>query len=458
MRILGLSYLFLKMVNGCASAWVCAVQYRSQWFVGFALLLVLCWQPEVNAELRIEIVEGVESAIPVAVVPFAQPWRGASEASSIDRVIAADLYRSGRFTLTPKESMLNRPYQVENVDYRDWRLLGVEALIIGQLKQVGDDLFDVRFELLDAIKKQRLTGARYSAVSGNELRRLGHYIADQVFRQLTGVEGVFSTRIAYVASKNGRYGLQVADVDGRNPVGVLSSPEPVMSPSWSADGKFLSYVAFDQGRPAIFTQQVSTGERKKLKQFKGINGAPAWSPDGRELAITLSKEGSPDIFIYRLDNGELTRLTHHYAIDTEPAWSPDGKQIYFTSDRGGRPQIYKIGRLGGPAQRVTLNMGKYNADAAVSPDGNYLAVVNSQGREGYRIGLIDLAESEMTLLSSGALDESPSFSPNGQLIIYTSTRGSSESLAVVSVDARVRQQLALQHAKVREPSWSPFNR
>ncbi|MBL4623239.1 MAG: Tol-Pal system beta propeller repeat protein TolB [Immundisolibacteraceae bacterium] len=433
-------------------------KHGSQYLAGFVLLFALCWQPPVIAELRIDIVEGVESAIPVAVIPFAQPWRGASAESSIDRVITADLYRSGRFTLTPKESMLNRPYHAKDVDYRDWRLLGVEALIIGQLEQVGDDLFDVRFELLDAIKKQRLTGARYSAVPGNELRRLGHYIADQVFRQLTGVDGVFSTRIAYVASKGGRYGLQVADVDGRNPVGVLSSPEPVMSPSWSANGQYLSYVAFDQGRPAIFTQEVSTGERRKLKQFKGINGAPAWSPDGQELAITLSKDGSPDIFIYRLDSDELTRLTSHYAIDTEPAWSPDGKQIYFTSDRGGGPQIYKISRLGGPAKRITINMGKYNADASVSPDGKYLAVVNSQGRKGYRIGLVDLVQSEMTLLSSGALDESPSFSPNGQLIIYTSTRGNSESLAVVSVDARVRQQLALQHAKVREPSWSPFNR
>ena len=425
----------------------------------YALALIgLFWQPLVSAELRIDIVEGVESAIPIAIVPFAQPWRGGSAESAIDRVISADLYRSGRFALTSKESMLSRPYEAKDVDYRDWRLLGVEALLIGQLDRVGDNLFDVRFELLDAVKKQRLTGARYTAVTGGELRRLAHYISDQVFRQLTGVDGVFSTRIAYVASKNGRYGLQVADVDGRNPVGVLSSPEPVMSPSWSANGEYLSYVAFDQGKPAIFTQQVSTGERSKLKQFKGINGAPAWSPDGRELAITLSKDGSPDIFIYQLDNGELTRLTHHYAIDTEPAWSPDGKQIYFTSDRGGRPQIYRINRDGGPVKRITLDMGKYNADASVSPDGNFLAVVNSQGRKGYRIGLVDLNKSEMTLLSSGALDESPSFSPNGQLIIYTSTQGNNESLAVVSVDARVRQQLALQHAKVREPSWSPFNR
>ena len=427
--------------------------------LSFSLLVtVLLWQPVSTAELRIDILQGVESAIPVAVVPFAQPWRGGSAESAIDRVISSDLYRSGRFSLTDKDSMLSRPYDSKDVDYRDWRLLGVEALVIGQLDRVGDNLFDVRFELLDAVKKQRLTGARYSAVPGGDLRRLAHYISDQIFRQLTGVDGVFSTRIAYVASKNGRYGLQVADVDGRNPVGVLSSPEPVMSPSWSANGKYLSYVAFDQGKPAIFTQEVSTGERRKLKQFKGINGAPAWSPDGRELAITLSKEGSPDIFIYQLGSGDLTRLTHHYAIDTEPAWSPDGKYIYFTSDRGGRPQIYKISRGGGPARRITANMGKYNADASVSPDGKFLAVVNSQGREGYRIGLIDLTKSEMTLLSSGALDESPSFSPNGQLIIYTSTRGNSESLAVVSVDARVRQQLALQHAKVREPSWSPFNR
>ncbi|MEL0081607.1 MAG: Tol-Pal system beta propeller repeat protein TolB [Gammaproteobacteria bacterium] len=410
-----------------------------------------------RGELRIDITTGVDSAIPLAVVPFAQPWRGGSAQTGIDQIISDDLRRSGWFELTPPDSMLKRPYRSEDVDYRDWRLLGVEALLIGQTERVAADQFDVRFELLDAVKQQRLAGAKYSAVPGSELRRLAHFVADQVFRQLTGIDGIFSTRMAYVTSVNDRYQLQVADIDGRNPVGVLTSPEPIMSPSWSSDGQHLAYVAFDQGKPAIFRQQLSTGDRKKLTQFDGINGAPAWSPDGQHLALTLSKDGSPDIYLLQLSSGRLTRLTSHYAIDTEPVWSPDGEQIYFTSDRGGRPQIYRISRHGGKATRVTINMGKYNADASISPDGKFLAVVTSNGNNRYRIGLVDLETSTMTHLSEGPLDESPGFSPNGRLIIYTRTRDNSESLAVVSVDVKVRQRLGLQHAKVREPAWSPFS-
>ncbi|RLA09853.1 MAG: Tol-Pal system beta propeller repeat protein TolB [Gammaproteobacteria bacterium] len=420
-------------------------------------LVAMLWQVGVLAELRIDITQGVESAIPIAVVPFAQSAQGTSAEPGIDQLVTADLQRSGWFALTPVESMLNRPYKSEDVDYRDWRLLGAEAVLIGQVEMVAPDRFDVRFELLDAVKQQRLAGARYSSVAKSEMRRLAHVIADQVFRQLTGIDGIFSTRIAYVTTTNGRHELQVADIDGYNPVGVLTSPEPIMSPSWSANGRELAYVAFDQGRPAVFVQELSTGKRRKVAQFRGINGAPSWSPNGQELALTLSKDGSPDIYIMQLATGKLTRLTDHYAIDTEPAWSPDGQQLYFTSDRGGKPQIYRISRHGGATTRVTINMGKYNADASVSPDGKYLAVVNNSGQNGYQIGLVDLQASQLTPLSSGRLDESPSFSPNGRLIIYTRTQANSESLAVVSIDAKVRQQLALQQAKVREPAWSPFS-
>lgn len=411
-----------------------------------------------RAELVIDITQGVDATIPIAVVPFAQPWRGGTADSGIDQVISADLSRSGWFSLLPAESMLERPFQSANVDYRDWRLLNVEAIVVGRVELTGPDLFDVRFELLDTVRGERLLGARYSAVSAAELRRLGHHIADQVFKQLTGVEGVFSTRIAYVSSTPGRYQLQVADIDGRNPVGVLASPEPVLSPAWSHDGEHLAYVAFEHGRPGIYRQEVATGNREKLTEFDGINGAPAWSPDGRELAITLSKAGSPDLYLYNLSDGLLTRLTSHYAIETEPAWSPDGRFIYYTSDRGGRPQIYRIARQGGASERITVDMGPYNARPSVSADGKYLAVVNSQGDGNYRIGLVDLEQSHMTLLSDGRLDESPSFAPNGRLIIYTKTRGNDELLAVISIDAKVRQQLALQQASVREPAWSPFVR
>ncbi len=426
-------------------------------------LVFLAWQPVAQADLTIEITEGVEGALPIAVVPFG--WRGKNRPSEdVASIINDDLHRSGRFKTLPQVDMLARPSSGEEVMFKDWRTLGVEYLVVGQVQQTAAKSYTVRFQMFDVYRGEQLTGYSIPTKQVN-LRSTAHRIADLVYEKLMGLPGAFATRVAYITSIRGagepgkkkiRVDLRVADADGHNPQTIVSSTEPLMSPSWSPDGRKIAYVSFEEGQSAIYVQEVFTGQRQKVTSYKGINGAPAWSPDGRKLAMALSKGGNLDIYVFDLATRKLKQITRHYAIDTEPAWSPDGRFIAFTSDRGGKPQIYQAPAYGGKAKRLTFQ-NAYNARASYSPDGKSLALVTRE--EGnYRIAVQDLESGIMQVLSSGNLDESPSFAPNGSMIIYASKAGQRGVLAAVSVDGRVRQRLALQEGDVREPIWSPFEK
>jgi TolB protein len=291
------------------------------------------------------------------------------------------------------------------------------------------------------------------------MRPVGHQIADLIYEKLTGVPGYFNSQIAYVAAtgkpESRLFQIVIADADGANPITVATSREPLMSPAWSPDRRQLAYVGFERGRSAIYLHTLATGELKRFSAEKGINGAPAWSPDGKQLAVTLSFERNPDIYIIDIASGARRQITNHFAIDTEPSWSPDGKQIAFSSDRGGQPQIYVAPSSGGEARRVTFE-GKQNLCPRFSPDGKSLALVNVN-ESGYRIGLLELATRELRILSSGPLDESPSFAPNGAVIIYAAQGRQGAELATVTVDGRIRQRLT-QPGDVHKPAWSPLIR
>ncbi|MEW8625048.1 MAG: Tol-Pal system beta propeller repeat protein TolB [Candidatus Thiodiazotropha sp.] len=423
------------------------------------LLVFLACHSVVKAELTIEITEGVEGALPIAVVPFGMQG-GGQPAVDLAEVINADLQRSGRFKTIPRADMLSRPTSDREVEFKDWRALGVENLVVGQVESTGAGTYQVQFQLLDVYRGQQLTGYSIPTTASN-LRSTAHRIADIIYENLLGIPGAFSTRVAYITSTrladgNSRIGLNVADADGHNPETIVTSSEPLMSPAWSPDGMKIAYVSFEGGQSAVYVQGVYTGKRQKVTSFKGINGAPSWSPDGRKLALTLSKGGNPDIYIYDMRSRKLQQITRHYSIDTEPAWSPDGKSLVFTSDRGGRPQIYRVSAFGGKAQRVTFE-NSYNARASFSPDGKLLTFV-TQDEGNYRIAVQDLKTGVMQVLSQGRLDESPSFAPNGSMIIYGAKAGRRGVLAAVSTDGRVRQRLALQEGDVREPDWSPFKK
>ncbi|MCP5414463.1 MAG: Tol-Pal system beta propeller repeat protein TolB [Chromatiaceae bacterium] len=428
------------------------------------LLLVLSvglYLPVHASTLTIEITQGLEGALPIAVVPFA--WRGDAStppAHEVGGVVSADLQRSGRFKPLPTSQMLARPTRGEEVDFRDWRALNVENLVVGEVTPNGPGGYLVKFYLYDVFRGEQVTG--YSLpTTVRDLRATAHHIADIIYETLTGQPGAFATRIAYVTSersgkdKKETVELRIADADGYGPQTIVSSSEPIMSPAWSPDGRQIAYVSFENAQPSIWVQELLTGKREKLTSFKGINGAPAWSPDGRFLALTLSKDGNPDIFVMDIARRSLRALTRHGAIDTEPAWAPDGKSLVFTSDRGGSPQIYKVSVSGGEASRVSFE-GSYNARASFAPDGRMLTMVTRVDGQ-YRIATLDLATRDYRVMSTGRLDESPSFAPNGSMIIYATRVNDKGVLAAVSTDGRVQQRLRLQEGDVREPVWSPYH-
>jgi TolB protein len=405
------------------------------------------------AELTIEITQGIESALPVVVVPFA------SQGAPVDirNIVNADLERSGYFKMLSEQMMTSRPGSPAEVEFKSWQDLGQNYLVIGRVNSNGGGQYNVEFQLFDVYKGSQLIGYQMNS-SAADLRKTAHYISDLIFEKLTGKKGVFSGRISYITSnslgnKKWTYQLQVADADGMTPQTIATSNEPLMSPAWSPDGKQIAYVSFERKAAAIYVQTLTTGARTRVAEFSGINGAPAWSPDGTRLALTLSKDGSPDIFVLNLASHALTKITNSLAIDTEPTWSPDGNNIVFTSGRGGKPQLYIASSQGGNEQRLTFT-GDYNARATFSPDGKYLAMVHGNGNN-YRIGLMDMSTRSINVLTSGPTDESPSFAPNGTMILYASRKGGTGFLSAVSIDGKMQQKLVFNSGEVREPAWSP---
>jgi TolB protein len=357
--------------------------------------------------------------------------------------------------------MVSRPTLPEQVDYQDWQLLKVDVVVIGRVIQDGPDRYTVMFQLFDILRSEQLIGYRLTT-PGADLRLTAHRVSDMIFEELTGIPGVFSTKVAYVSelreSGQQRFRLIVADADGANAQVVADSPDPLMSPAWSPDGRQLAYVSFEGQQSAVYIQTLRSGVRDRVSAREGVNGSPAFSPDGRRLALTLSRDpGNLDIFMLDLTTQVLNRLTNNPAIDTEATWSADGQSIYFTSDRSGGPQIYRVdARPGAQAERVTFE-GIYNSRARMSPDGRQLALVH-QDRGNFRIAVVDPRTGLTQVLSNGALDESPSFAPNGALIIYATRDNGRGVLSSVSTDGRIQQQIAAVAGDVREPVWSPYAR
>ncbi|MFT3756715.1 MAG: Tol-Pal system beta propeller repeat protein TolB [Pseudoxanthomonas sp.] len=410
-------------------------------------------------QLEVDLIGGRESATPIAVVPM--PYQGSAGVPETDiaKVVAADLDRSGQFRSLPEKALVERPTRGAEINYPTWKALRQDYIVVGRVLDASDGSYRVEYELFDLAKQERLLGLAKTA-RANAMRDVAHQIADEIFEKITGVRGAFWTRMAYITQtglgKSARYALMVADSDGFNPQTVVRSSEPLLSPSWSPDGRKLAYVSFERGNSAIYTQDVSTGARDLIAAFRGINGSPAFSPDGRRLALTLSRSGNPEIYVMDLGSKALTQLTNQIGIDTEPTWSADGGTIYFTSDRGGRPQIYKMAASGGGATRVSFD-GSYNASASVSFDSKKIAVAQGSGNN-YRIALMDgsFGSPRWSLLSPGSLDESPSFAPNASMVLYAAREGGRGVLYAVSADARVRQRLVLADGDVREPAWGPF--
>jgi len=419
-------------------------------------LFCLSFTSIAQAVLKIDITEGFEGALPIAVIPF--QWHGSKKVvnGDVSAIVASDLARSGKFSPVAERDLIARPQKPEDVHFKTWRIAGMDHIVIGSVTLQAAGKYQVQFRLIDILKAKQVLGYSFSATN-KTLRDVAHQISDYIFTHITGLPGAFSTRIAYVTVQRDKKGsvsrLQVSDTDGYNPQTLLTSDEPIMSPAWSPNGSELGYVSFEGGQAEIFTHNIRTGIRKSRSKFKGLNGAPAWSPDGKKLAITLSKAGNPDIYILNLKRNKLQRLTNHWSIDTEAVWLPDGKTIVYTSSRSGKPQLYQQS-IAANSRPVRLTYeGGYNASASVSADGKHVAYVHGEGNI-YRIAILELETKSSRILTDGPLDESPEYAPNNSMVLFASQEKRKAVLAAVSVDGRQKQRLAFTGGEVREPSWA----
>ena len=400
--------------------------------------------------LRVEISGYEGRQYPIALPPFKGE---AGVPQKISAIVQADLERSGIFKAVNASGVdldeLSRP------DLALWKQRSAEWLNTGSIRRTADGRFDIRFRLWDVIRGEDLGGQSFVVPAG-DLRLAAHRIADFIFEKVTGQPGAFSTRLAYVTKSGPRYTLWVADSDGENAQAALTSPEPIISPSWSPNGNELAYVSFESRKPVVYVHEVSTGRRRLVANFRGSNSAPAWSPDGQRLGVTLTRDGSSQIYTISAQGGDPSRIMQSSGIDTEPAFSSDGAYIYFVSDRGGSPQIYRVLSMGGGAQRVTFE-GNYNISPAISPDGSKLAYI-ARGQGGYRLHLMDLATGATSALTTTSADESPSFAPNGQLIVYATRDGSGSALMTTTLDGKIKTRLSSSGGEIREPDWGPIQR
>lgn len=422
----------------------------------FLIIPLIIYSTNFHSQLRIEIKGGIQDPVSIAIVPL--KWNtNLSQREYIHKVIKSDLESFGEFKVLPPENMLSLPTAKEEVFYKDWRMLGVDYLVIGTISsEESKDEIIADYIIFDVIREKVIH--RGNVIGPVQtLRKIGHRISDKIYSRIQGIPGIFSTKIAYIdkpSEDDPNYNLRISDLDGYDSLSLFSSPQPLMSPSWSPDRENIAYVSFEEGTSRIFLQKLTTADRRGLKLELGINSSPSWSPNGDKISAVLSKTGNPDIFIYDLQTDKWKQLTNHFGIDTEPDWSPNSKKILFTSNRSGSPQIYEANLRNNKVKRLTFE-GTYNARGRYLPNGKGIVFVHR--RNGiFHIATQVLKTGKIRILTDTFLDESPTVSPNGNVIIYATKDAGKDTIAGITIDGKTKFIMSSIKGEAREPAWSPL--
>jgi TolB protein len=424
-----------------------------------SLLIFLLLIPIMSyGELFLEITKGSEDPYKVAIIPFEGNTRVSKQLNSIVR---NDLIRTGEFSILDEELLLPVKIINDELIYSDWKLLGVDYLVTGIITKANNSL-DINYEIYDVHKKRKVRSSKVFGIP-NQIRQLGHYTSDGIYESITGIKGIAATRILYVneikdSQLTPTYRLMLADSDGANEKILLSSSEPIISPSWSPDGKSVAYVSFETGMAKVYIQEIASGKRETVLSKETQISSPSWSPDGKYLSLTLYQDGNAEIYILRLRDRALTRMTNQFAIDTESSWSPKGNKILFTSGRSGSPQIYELDlrKLNPKAKRVSFE-GTYNAKASYLPNEEGIIFVHRSNDGLFHIALKYKKENFIRVLTEAKMDESPSVAPNGNMVIYGIKEKNLSMLAGFSLSG-AKFKLPASNGEVREPAWSNFLR
>ena len=422
------------------------------------LVVLLLFPIFTYGELFLEITKGSEDPYRVAMIPFEGNSRVSKQLNDIMR---NDLIRTGEFSILDEELLLPVKIINDELVFSDWKLLGIDYLVTGTIVNANNSL-DISYEIFDIHKKRKVRSSKVFGIP-NQIRQLAHYTSDGIYESITGIKGIAATRLLYVNEiKDSRfisiYKLMLADSDGANEKVLLSSSEPIISPSWSPDGKRVAYVSFETGIAKVFIQEIASGKREAVLSQDTQISSPSWSPDGKYLSLTLYQDGNAEIYILRLRDRTLTRMTNQFAIDTESSWSPKGNKILFTSGRSGSPQIYELDlrKLNPKAKRISFE-GTYNAKASYLPNEEGVIFVHRSNDGLFHIALKYKRENFIRVLTEAKMDESPSVAPNGNMVIYGIKENDLSMLAGFSLSG-AKFKLPASEGEVREPAWSNFLR
>lgn len=433
-------------------------KYFIELFIFFISLFIGGLPDTALAKVYIDIDAPGFQQFPIAICDFQNKNAGAALSSDFNAAVADNIRHyldwSGIFKIIDKKSFLEgiEPGTPETIRFSDWSVIGADFLLRGNIIVSQNDVA-VESRLYDVTRGQLLFNKKYTGKTG-DMPAVARAIASDILLELTGDEGDFNTKIAFVIKKKAGPDIYTINYDASDMKNLTNHQSIVTSPRWSPDGQYLAFTSYKGGRPEVYLRFLKTGKEKKVASFPGLNLCGSFSPDSKKLLLTLSKDSNEEIYALDIDAMSLRRLTRSYSIDVSPAWSPDGKKIAFVSNRSGSPQVFVMDADGNNVKRITFE-GNYNTSPSWSPRGGRIAYEGLIKRK-YQIFSVDEeGNNPLQLTFDDADNEYPSWSPSGRQIVFSSTQSSKSRISIMNSNGLNTRILKESKDHLVMPSWSP---